>query len=256
MIIEIAGPPGAGKSTVLPSVISACARAGLNGISMVDAARPLARRTVLGRFISTITPSRVEAVMLWRVHLVQRWFAALRFALANQRLVRHVLTSQRNRPSVSDRRQRKVLHWFFRAMGSYRLASDLAEDDEMIVIDEGFVHRAVQLFTSSMERPASEEVAAYLRLVPKPDLLVFVEAPLDLCVKRVISRGVWDRVSHRSDGEITDFVGNAHAALTQARAILTDRGWPMVVIHNDGDDPGSMQQSAEMVISSALGVTA
>jgi hypothetical protein len=76
---------------------------------------------------------------------------------------------------------RRVLYWYFRTAGAYEFLRRHARPGEAVIIDEGFVHRAVQLHASCVERPAPRQIASYVRSVPRADLTVVVHAPTHIC---------------------------------------------------------------------------
>ena len=122
-------------------------------------------------------------------------------------------------------------------MGSYGFLRSEAAPDEVIVIDEGFVHRAVQLHASAVESPTGSRLAEYVAVLPRPDLVVHVHASSAACWGRVHARGAWARLSHRSPAEIERFVQHAHETVTLLRAELERQGWPVLEVDNDNEDP-------------------
>ena len=59
----------------------------------------------------------------------------------------------------------------------------------MIIWDEGIVHAAHNLFVHTNTRPNEEEIVKFGRMVPKPDILVWVTAPTDQSRAVVLARG-------------------------------------------------------------------
>jgi hypothetical protein len=104
-----------------------------------------------------------------------------------------------------------------------------------LIVDEGFVHRTVQLNSSAVERPDRAQVVAYVDALPLTDLVVIVHAPPEVCRQRVQARGVWPRLQHRSAAEIAMFVTNAHRAIGIAADHLRAGRRPVIEIDNDDD---------------------
>lgn len=239
MIIEMVGAPGAGKTTLLAGIEGGCRAAGLTPVTVHSAARPFAARSPLGRLVCRMVPARREDQALWVVFRIESGWHTLRAVIDNRGLTRHVLTSQRRRPPAADARGRRVVYWYLRTMGSRRFLLARARPDEVIVFDEGFVHRAVQLHASVVESPTPAQISAYVADLPRPDLVVHVDASLEVCERRVRERGVWTRLGHRSPAEIHRFLLHAHETVTLVRAELDRRCWTVIDVDNDGTDPGA-----------------
>jgi hypothetical protein len=237
VIIEMLGAPGAGKTTMIAAVEAGCSDAGRTPFTIEHAARCFAARTVPGRFATRVLPDRFDRRAQWAVfRLVSGWHT-VRFAVVHRRLTRYLFESQRGRPAAADAKGRRVVYWYLRMMGSYGFLRSKAAPDEVIVIDEGFVHRAVQLHASAVESPVGSQLAEYVAVLPRPDLVVHVHASSAACWGRVQARGAWTRLSHRSPAEIERFVRHAHETVTLLRAELDRQGWPVLEVDNDNEDP-------------------
>ncbi len=236
MIIEFIGPPGAGKTTFLSTVIDYFHERDLQAYTVVDAARPFAGRTVGGKLIRHLAPAEWQRPLLWRQFYLQSWFYRFKFMAHHPRLVREVFASQKQRPAEAGVRERKVLPWFFHLLGSYEFLKAQARRDEVLLFDEGFVHRVVQHFASAVETPQKAPVLAYLDLLPQPDLVIFVQAPWEVCERRIYNRGLWQRFQEKEPAEITQFVINAHQIVGWAVEHIKQRGWTMIEVDNGGDN--------------------
>jgi thymidylate kinase len=240
MIIEMVGAPGAGKTTLLAAIEDGCRAVGLTPVTVAAAARPFAARSILGRFARLAVPARLEPRALWGVFRIETGWHTLRAMIERPALTRHVLSSQRRRPSAADARGRRVVYWYLRTMGSRRFLLARAQEGEVIVLDEGFVHRAVQLHASVVESPTTDQIAAYVAALPRPDLLVHVDASPDVCERRVHDRGVWARLDHRTPAEIRRFVHHAHETVALVRGELDRRGWAVIDVDNGAADPAAV----------------
>lgn len=237
MVVEFIGAPGAGKTTLLPVVIASLRERGIHGYTAVEAARPFVTRTLAGRVVNRLTPRALQRPVLWRLFLIFSLLYRLRFLMHHPRLVWLVWRSQWGRPAGADVRARRVLHWFFRFVGDYAFLRAQMRPDEALVVDEGFVHRVVQLFASAAEVPDPDWVARYLHLIPQPDLVVYVCASAPLCEQRIYARGLWQRFAGKDPAEIARFVVNAHATVQLAVAQIQRADWQMVAIDNSGAPP-------------------
>ena len=99
MIVEFIGAPGAGKTTLVPAALNALQAKGFKAFTTVDAARPFARRTLIGSLVGRLAPLRWQRPLLWQVFY---WSSALRrvtFFAKHLKLFQSVLGSQWRRPA-------------------------------------------------------------------------------------------------------------------------------------------------------------
>jgi hypothetical protein len=251
-IIELVGAPGAGKTTLLPAVLEACRAQGLRPFTVVEAARVLAARTVPGRVATQLLPAAVRRAALWRIFLMSSALHALRFVVKRPKLAWYVLVSQRGRPAEADVRERRVLYWYVRLMGSYEFLSSRARVGEVLVFDEGFVHRVVQLHASSMERPEPSRIDSYVQVIPRPYLVIHVAAPVAVCEQRVRTRGAWTRFHGRHPGELGRFIANAHRVTDLVVSSVRKASWPVVEIDNGEGDAARARTEATHRVGAEL----
>ncbi|UCG25647.1 MAG: hypothetical protein JSW55_06565, partial [Chloroflexota bacterium] len=230
-------PPGAGKTTLLPAAAEALAERGLTAYTVNEAARPFARRTWLGPAVARLAPERWRGPLLWQTFYRLSVLERIRFFAGNKRLLRLLLASQWRRPAAADARQRRVLYWYFRHAGYYEFLRNRAAPDEVLLFDEGFLHRVVQLFASVVERPEAQTIKPYLDLLPQPDLTIAIMAPAEVCVDRIYSRGLWNRFGDKTPEEVSRFVSHSHRAVTLALNAAVEAGWPVLEIDNSAGDP-------------------
>lgn len=243
MIIEFIGAPGAGKTTLLPTVIECLRLRDIRAFTVVDGARPVARRTLVGRMVARLAPAALRDALLWRVFLYGSLVHRLGFMLRHPRLVGGVLWSQWRRPAAAHVRERQVLHWFFRLVGYYAFLRTHLRRDEALVLDEGFVHRVVQLHASGVEILNIEQITNYVGRLPKPDLVIHADVPAAVAEERIYRRGLWARWQGKDRAEISRFVCNAHAAVDHAVAHMAHSGWPVLSIDNSQPDPALAQEA-------------
>ena len=238
MIVELIGAPGAGKTTLVPAVAAHFVGLGLSARTVVEAARPFARRTPAGAAAARLAPPPLARALLWQLFYHTSTAYRLRFFARHPRLVAYVLRSQRRRPIPAEER-RHASHWFFVLTGQYEFLRAHARPGEWLIYDEGFAHRAVQLHASSDETPDAGQVARYVGLLPRPDLLVAVRAPWQLCAERVYRRGLWARFRHKGRAEVERYIRHAHRVVELALEPIRAGGWTLIEVDNGGADPAA-----------------
>ena len=238
LIIEFIGTPGAGKTTLVPAAIEALQEQGIRARTVVEAARPYAQRTLPGKAVSWLTPPALHRPLLWQVFYSLSLLNRFKFFLKNPRLVRQVLAAQIRRPIPAVERQHG-LHWFLHLTGCYEFLRTQARPDEALIFDEGFIHRVVQLNASDAEEPNPTQILAYVDLIPRPEVVIFVQAPQEVCRQRVYDRGIWQRFRHKSPVEISRYIANSYRVVNLAVNHIKSQGWAVIEIDNGSDDPAS-----------------
>ena len=233
MIIEFIGAPGAGKTTLVPALTGFFAEQGIRAFTVVDAARPCASRTIAGKAVNQLAPIALRRPLLWQLFYYYSVLYRLKFIALHPRLMWQVIRSQRKRPTAAETRRRKVSYWFYRLIGYYEFLKVYSRPDEVLVFDEGFLHRVVQLFSSHVEKPSAQQIEAYVNLLPRPDLVIFIRAPREVCEQRLYSRGLWARLQEKDPAEVKQFVSNAHLAVNLAVAHAKNQGWTVVDVNNE-----------------------
>ena len=233
LIIEFIGTPGAGKTTLSNELIRLLQEEGIDASTIIGAARDHAFRTVVGRAVAWLAPPSLRAPLLWQVFYLLSMIHVLGFARKHYELCRQVLRTQLGR-NVPVAAKRHALFWFFQLVGRYDFLRATAGDREAIVLDDGFLHRSVQLHASHSEEPDSGRVWDYVDLLPRPDLVVFVVAGREVCERRIRRRGVWPHRQHLSPSDISRYVGNAEQVVESAVRRARARRWSVVEIVNEG----------------------
>jgi thymidylate kinase len=235
MIVEFIGAPGSGKSTMVPTVQEYLNRRGYQAYSILEAARPFAKKTRIGKFIGKVFSGKLRSLALWQLFYFFSYFNRTRFSIKNEKFIQSVIQKQSARP-ISKTDRNHVLHWFIHLTGYYEFFNQQIELNEVIIYDEGFVHRVVQMFASEKEEPDYQLVSEYLDSIPKPDLVIFTDAPVEVCIERVFSRGVWERFMDKSPEDTKKFIRRAHKIVNFAVDYIHKLGWKIVVVDNGAED--------------------
>lgn len=235
MIVEFVGTPGSGKTSLLPVVSEYFTAQGYNAYSVLDGARPFAGRTLAGHFVNRWVPSIFRRPLLWQIFYQSSTVYRRRFHAKHLQLMESVFDFQAERP-ISRADKEHVLDWFVHMTGCYEFFKAYAGPKDVLIFDEGFIHRVVQLFASENEIPDHQFESVYLELVPRPDLVVHPIASHELCEQRVYARGLWERFQTKTPEETSRFIANADNVVNFAVNWIKQKGWPLIEVENGLQD--------------------
>jgi glycosyltransferase involved in cell wall biosynthesis len=103
---------------------------------------------------------------------------------------------------------------------------------EVVIFDEGLIHRVVNLFAWRRGPVPIAEATEYLRRIPLPDIALEVTCPPDIADERLTRRGLPLRLRARDASVVSEFLGNSRRAVALARSIVAP-SMQTGVIHND-----------------------
>lgn len=167
-VIEVVGPSGSGKTTAARHIAALLG----DGTSLLSDDIPRSRflalarddrvRNVVGDVL--LLPSSVRALIAHRVFV--------------RACMRHAASADTTYDVIRAARgilRRVALH-------------DSATGRSLAVLDEGTVQIAHYVFAQARCRPSEASIDQFASLVPVPDLVVHVAAPLDVLVQRTLAR--------------------------------------------------------------------
>jgi Ser/Thr protein kinase RdoA (MazF antagonist) len=208
--VEVTGPVGAGKSALMPAILDAWRCAGLRPIEVPG-------------------PANGEAA-----RLTTRWHDRARGS---------VLFLARHRGLVASAAQALLVAplpmWHRRAIVDLVLRLAAADQglrgrdpDEVIVVDEGWIHRAINLFAWS-GRQEDDRIDRYLERVPRPDLVIMVDAAETIRRERLSVRGLPKRLRDKDPAVVERFLVCSEGLLGSISAWLRRQGVPVISVAND-----------------------
>ncbi len=176
VIVEIAGSSGSGKSTLLKEVLRECRERDVPAAAAEDFLMPwlsgVIRRNPTLLNLALDLRSVSEAITLRR----HREFLA--FAMA-------VIRRDTDRPATALSAYRGV----FRKLSAHAALARKASHGRAVLVDEGTIHSAHYVLVHVNSAPRPRDIAAFCRLVPVPDLVIYVTAPLERVLDRTAGEG-------------------------------------------------------------------
>jgi len=122
-----------------------------------------------------------------------------------------------------------LLQW-----GQYYLFTRYLKPGEAVLIDGGVVHFSLPLFTSEYEAATIDDIREYIERLPQSDLLIFVNVPFEVCLKRVNERKRVPPKRLRSlpPNYIFRFIKNQVEAVNYAAQAAKQYGWKIRELDN------------------------
>ena len=198
MIVEFVGPSGGGKSTLYSSVEEELKN------QRVTVCRPL--ELVLGsRGTSLIRTDTIANVVLDFFY-----FPWILLGLLKYRQLMKVSWQELSRRVPSLLPRLLLLRSVARRVGQGLYLRRRKFDRKVVLVDEGCVHIAHVIYVNGVATDDPVDLENFIRLVPAPDLLVYVSAPDEVLTDRVIARSD-QPIRSDDDDELRSFVLRASA---------------------------------------------
>ncbi len=231
--VEFLGAPGSGKSTLASALITDVPgtiglEEAVRGEIKARSADPIAR-------VAARLPGSTEG-RVWKgvyARSADRLSALNRFLAAHPAALEAVLAGQRERAG-RDLGQEQVLGWVLNLMARFQLATESPGSD-LLVVDEGFGQRAAAVFGYGFSPEDHDNLARYLKAIPRPLSLIVVETPLETCITRLESRGWSERVAGLDEAQRIAFLRSSNFAITAVTDHLEELG--IQVLRVDGTVP-------------------
>ena len=174
MIVEFIGSTGAGKTTLIEEVQRSLAkkvavatpfdlvaeRLGVRGVTNLSAQHLIQEFVGLPFFLRSLNQHKEFVVFTLRMLARQANFTF--FTINNLRSL-----------------ERKI--------GAYEMIRRM-NHDRIILVDEGTLLTAHNVFVYTSAVYTSEEIARFASLVPLPDTIIYIKAPVDILVQRSLLR--------------------------------------------------------------------
>ncbi|HKJ62491.1 MAG TPA: hypothetical protein VKA94_10965 [Hyphomicrobiales bacterium] len=237
MIVEFIGSTGAGKTTVLRSVNRRLASRAPTKTSSDLVTGLVALQGITHPTVRNLIEELVGFPFFVYSLIPHRAFMALAMKLLLSR-TNSAMTTINNIRSLE------------RKLGVHKLIS-LKARDQIILADEGPI-LAAHMFIYNAGRLTADELAAFVKVVPLPDAIVYIRAPIETIVRRTLLRP--DPPRELSSCTRPDMARHAEAAacLFDQMAGALVGVLPILIVDNPDMDQQRQQSVAEEVSSFVL----
>lgn len=224
MFVEFFGIPGAGKSTIASRLTDALLSANCESLTLNEAITICLGRSILGSVMISNSIVAVDSCNRILARLYKYIFStAYRYSMIilepNLFFKVHHLLLVRN---LTWRHRCAEINAFFEVYVGYKFLRKRIYDNEIVILDEGLIHRAVNLFAWNLNGLDRNRVIDYFYNLPKLKLAILVYAPLEICMERVMLRGLPKRLNGRSQKNIDSFFRNNERITELASSYLDD----------------------------------
>ncbi len=176
--VEFIGPPGAGKSAIHSRLIT---NDSLYGGADEDGFQRkfLQDEKKMYKLVYRLTPSKLQMFVLNKLLTYKiRYNSFEEFVNHHPQFLDILYDIKKIVRTESD----VALHITKQVAEEYQTNITTQRDNEILVMDEGFGMRAVSILWRTEQRSFSLE--KYIDIVPAPAVLVYVDAPVEVCVER------------------------------------------------------------------------
>jgi thymidylate kinase len=195
MQIELIGCTSAGKSSLSQSIIQACQQGSdilLGDDFVLKQVRLDWIKSHLPRTFLLNVVALFACLVTWRTHLdLYRFVAQFLFHLPVARLEKLNLF-------------RNVL----KRVGLYEIIRFRSAEQQVILVDEGVLQAAHYLFVHRSVQVKTANLSTFVRLIPLPDVIVYLRQPESLLIDRTMKRG-HKRIPDRSYSNVAPFIKRA-----------------------------------------------
>jgi thymidylate kinase len=193
--VEIFGPPGAGKSTIFRNIMGVKE----NFVEQKDVMERKFLKEVGGnrRRIYNLAPHFAKPYIksgYVESHLIKDGFA--RFTREFPGYFDLLRTVSENGGAERDFLVRQSIS----SAGRYQIGNEETRDEEVLCCDEGFAQQAVWIMHKAMGEDFPIE--HHIRSTPSPDLLLYIWAPVQICIERQKKRGRVTVAEGKSENEM------------------------------------------------------
>jgi hypothetical protein len=246
-LIEFLGVPGSGKSTTLGLLESDAPAAGIR-LQRLD---PVGRIAIARQGRDPVTRAMARTVgRYWR----SAWKRAMvrssdRVSILSRAIVKRpelaAAMIEANDAHNHDAGADRVMGMLLNHLIGFQLAEETLGDREWLLLDEGLCNRVTSLFAAGFDADLDQaELDRYLDLIPVPDVLVVVSAPIDVCFDRLEKIGWTERMAGKPAVSRRAFLQRSSELVDLSRSHMEAAGSTVVLV--DGTAPPRISIPAVM----------
>jgi len=170
-----------------------------------------------------------------------------KFERQNRNLILFVDEIIRNEIKLPNHR-RLVEKWFANISAIYQMAKCSKNQNFIVLFDEGFIQKVISLFASHETSQINyEQIKTYLNLVPLPDALFSIHAPISLCKDRMFTRSLPRRLNGQSEENIVKYLDTTEKIFNFVIKYLNEMGIKIFNINNIELTPPILPLSNELI---------
>lgn len=241
MQLELLGCTSAGKSTLSRKIFESCREQGIEIILCEDFVLRQVRldwiKNHLPRTFLVNLLSLFACLLTWRKNHEIYTFAA-----------QHLFQLP-----IASMDKLNLLRNVLRKIGTYEIIRRRSSSQQIILSDEGVLQAAHHLFVHDYVPVEAEHLAAFTRLVPFPDVVVYLNQPESLLIERTMERG-HQRIPDRSYNNVARFIRQAvfmfdklvRYPAVASKLLLINGGGEVTAVTPDQDNP-SVQLALKII---------
>jgi len=232
MQIELIGCTSAGKSTLITGILQACYQQGID-IFLGD---DFVLKQVRLNWIKSHLPRTLLVDLAALFACLVTWRKNLKFYLFATRTLYQL--------PISRYEKLNLLRNVLKKIGIYEIIRSRGNDEQVILVDEGVLQAAHNLFVHGSVDVNTEQISTFAGLIPLPDVIVYLRQPESILIDRITIRG-HKRIPDRSSSNVTRFVKRAVTTFdelvqnpaVESKLLVVDGGEDVVVVAHDQDNP-------------------
>lgn len=232
MQIELIGCTSSGKSTLTKGMVQASREQGITTLTADD--------FVLKQIRLNWIKSHLLRTLL--IHLVA-FFACLVTWRKNIEFYQFAMRHLFHLP-IAWLEKLYLFRNVLKKIGIFEIIRFRDTNQQVILVDEGVLQTAHNLFVHVSVHVKREQILTFARLIPLPDVIVYMRQSESLLLERVNKRG-HKRIPNRSNGNVARFIKQAIATfdtlvqdpVVESRLLVVDSGQTFSTTANYQDDP-------------------
>jgi hypothetical protein len=232
MQIEIIGCTSAGKSTLTRGILQTCHQQGIDILLGDD----FVLKQIRLNWVKSHLPRTLLVDLVALFACLVTWRRNLEFYLFATRLLFPL--------PIARLEKLNLLRNVLKKIGIYEIIHFRSADQQIILVDEGVLQAAHNLFVHGSVQVKLENIATFARLIPLPDVIVYLRQPESLLIDRTMKRG-HKRISDPSYRNVDRFVKQAVATFDKlvqnppikSRLLVVDDGQNVTIAANCQDNP-------------------